>query len=65
MLPSLWTVSSAEIAYDTHPKEKVTGVTGPPERAARASPMTSPPIIKRIENKSDGLIHCARKLDAA
>jgi hypothetical protein len=62
---SPWTVRSAEMAYDTHPKEKVTGVIGPPETAARARPTTSPPIIKRIENKSDGLIHCARKLAAA
>jgi hypothetical protein len=58
-------VSSAEIAYDTHPKENVTGVIYPPETAARARPITSPPIIKRMENKSDGLTHCARKLDAA
>jgi hypothetical protein len=62
---SLWAVSSAEIAYDTHPNEKVTGVMGPPETAARAIPITSPPIIKRIENKSDGLTHCARNVDAA
>lgn len=49
--------TTAEIAYATHPNEKVTGVSTLPVTQARAIRITSPPTMRRMENTSPGFLH--------